>query len=692
MKTSIPFLFSFIALSVVAQETTTDTISSKELDEVVIQAPKVITKADMDVYVPSQTAVKYATNGLQLIKNLMIPTVVVNEMMGSVTDAGQSVQIRINGRVASIDQVKVLLPGTIKRVEYIDNPGLRYGDVSTVINIIAVNPTLGGSLMLYAMPALTEAWGQYFGSLKLNYGRSQFSLDANYHLTNKLGAYREYEETIVFPDNTVLNRKEKPKGGQMTYTNGNMALSYSYIIPNTTTIYTSLFANKLWNSSETYKGSMSNNLSSDIFNVYDFSKSFGTTPGLSFYVEQHLQKNQTIVVDASASFYNGNTDRVYTETLAKSGTENTAVGTFVKDSNQAYAFESDYIKNWRTARLTGGISYSANRNRSTYINLDNSILHQSQDRVYMFGEYFQRINKLTLTAGIGAQYTSLRLREHSSHSESWNIRPKFTATYSFSSSSQVKLDFTSWQTAPSLSETNAIPQQIDGFQWLVGNPNLKTASFYSLRLHHRYVLKRFAGTISVKGKLSPNMIARYSKWDGDRLITSFENSKGLQSVEVRLSPQFEVIPGWFNISGTLLYIAERSQGNGYHHYNHDWSGSIQAQVFHKGFIMTAAYERAPRYLQGETLNWGETFSLASIGYRGKQWSVDAGVLMPFNKYDRGSKLLNQFNSNNKHIRIDMNCIPVLTLSYNLNWGRQLRNVSKKVNAESAVEHSQAATR
>ena len=57
-----------------------------------------------------------------MLKNLMIPTLTVNEALSSVTSSGQSVQVRINGREASLDQVRNLLPETIKRVEWIDNP------------------------------------------------------------------------------------------------------------------------------------------------------------------------------------------------------------------------------------------------------------------------------------------------------------------------------------------------------------------------------------------------------------------------------------------------------------------------------------------------------------------------------------------------------------------------------------------
>ena len=48
-----------------------DTIRMQELSEIVIQA---LRKADMDVYHPSKSAVENSQNGIQLLDNLMIPT------------------------------------------------------------------------------------------------------------------------------------------------------------------------------------------------------------------------------------------------------------------------------------------------------------------------------------------------------------------------------------------------------------------------------------------------------------------------------------------------------------------------------------------------------------------------------------------------------------------------------------------
>ncbi|MDE6270426.1 MAG: hypothetical protein K2M12_06175, partial [Muribaculaceae bacterium] len=181
---------SFI-ISAPAQVSETDSIAAQELREIVIEAPKVIRKSDMEVYHPSKSAVDNSQNGMQLLTNLMIPTLSVSDALGSVKAAGQSVQLRINGREASVEQVRALLPSTIKRVEWIDNPGLRYGGATYVLNFIVANPTMGGSLQATARPALYHAWGRYLGNVKINAGRSQWEIGADSKLTNRIRTHRD---------------------------------------------------------------------------------------------------------------------------------------------------------------------------------------------------------------------------------------------------------------------------------------------------------------------------------------------------------------------------------------------------------------------------------------------------------------------------------------------------------------------
>ena len=152
MKTLLTVLLViFCVLCAIAQPEPQDSIAVQELQEIVIEAPKVIRKADMDVYYPSESAVANSKNGMQLLNNLMIPSLSVTEALGTIQAAGQSVQVRINGRESSIDQVRALLPETIKRVEWIDNPGLRYNGANYVLNFIVANPAIGGSVMALSL-------------------------------------------------------------------------------------------------------------------------------------------------------------------------------------------------------------------------------------------------------------------------------------------------------------------------------------------------------------------------------------------------------------------------------------------------------------------------------------------------------------------------------------------------------------
>ena len=674
-----------------AQTETQDSTRTKELQEIVIEAPKVIRKADMDVYHPSKSAVDNSKNGMQLLNNLMIPSLSVSDALSSITAAGQSVQVRINGRTATIDQVRALLPETIKRVEWMDNPGLRYGGANYVLNFIVANPTLGGSLQLYTRPALNTAWGFHMADAKFNFGKSQFEIGANYKLTNKIKTHRDYTETFTYPDGHTLTRIETSRGGNMDCTTGNLWASYNYIKPDTTVFVAEFSMHKDFTDKILYNGLLSLSDGTDDILLTDSHGDKGTTPSLSLYLQQHFAHKQMLVIDFSSSFYLGRTFSDYLEQLPSSPTYLTDIHTNIKDRNQAYGIEADYIKNWRNSRFTAGISYTANRNRSRYENLGGEIFHQRQDKIYFFAEYFQRLGKWTATAGIGAQYTDFLFKESDRGNHSWSARPQATITYSPNQNHNFRLNFTSWQSTPSLAETNVVPQQLDGFQWRVGNQNLKTASSYMLTFRYGFNLPRVSGSFGIRAFTSPNAITPLLEWHENRLVTTYENSRGLKNLSFFLAPQIEIIPQWLAVSGYIQYRMERMKGTGYAINHNGWSGNASLQFTHWGFVLSAEYRYAQRDLWGEKISWGEDLNVISLDYNWKDWQFGAGIIMPFGKYDQGSKLLSKWNRNEQHMRLDM-CMPFVTVAWNLQWGRQKRGVQKIINADANTDRSTAGGR
>ncbi len=679
------------AMSVVAQTESADSIPAQELQEIVIQAPKVIRKADMDVYHPSKSAVEHSQNGLQLLNNLMIPTLTVSDALGTIQAAGQSVQVRINGRESSIEQVRTLLPETIKRVEWIDNPGLRYGGASYVLNFIVSNPTVGGSFMAQARPALNQAWGFYMADAKFNTGRSQWEVGGNFKLTNKIKTHRDYTETFTYSDGTTLTRDETSRGGTMDNSFANAWASYSYIKPDTTVFMAEFGLFHKLTDKFLYNGLLSLSDGSDDILLTDSHGDKGGTPSLSLYWQQNLAHKQMFIVNFNSSFYFGRSYSDYIEQLPGAASYLTDIHTNIKDRNQAYAIEADYIKNWRNGRFTAGASYTANRNRSQYESLGGDIFHQRQDKIYIFAEYFHRFGKWTATAGMGVQYTDFLFKETNQGTHTWNPRPQATITYSLNQNHNFRLNFTSWQSTPSLAETNIVPQQLDGFQWRVGNQNLKTANSYMLTFRYGFNLPRVSGSFGVRAFTSPNAITPLLQWEGDKLITTYENSRGLQNLSFFLAPQIDIIPNWLMASGYIQFRMERMRGTGYTHHSNAWSGNANIQLMHWGFVLSGQYVRAQRDLWGEKISWGENLNIIDFSYNWKSWQFSAGVIMPFGKYDQGSKSLSKWNRNEQHMRLDMR-MPYISVSYNLQWGRQKRGAQKLMDVDANADRSTAGGR
>lgn len=95
---------------------------------------------------------------------------------------------------------------------------------------------------------------------------------------------------------------------------------------------------------------------------------------------------------------------------------------------------------------------------------------------------------------------------------------------------------------------------------------------------------------------------------------------------------------------------------------------------------------------GSENRWGEDLNAIALDYNWKDWQFGAGIIMPFGKYYvQGSKSLSKWNTNEQHMRLDM-CMPFVTVSWNLQWGRQKRGVQKIINADANTDRSTAGGR
>ena len=103
---------------------------------------------------------KNSYNPYDLMLNLAIPHLKVDALGKGLEANGGSVQTRINGIVATSTEVAALLPKEIVRIEFIENPGERYGDSSlgAVVDIIVRRRETGGLVNIQATNAPHMWW------------------------------------------------------------------------------------------------------------------------------------------------------------------------------------------------------------------------------------------------------------------------------------------------------------------------------------------------------------------------------------------------------------------------------------------------------------------------------------------------------------------------------------------------------
>lgn len=163
------------------------------LQGVTVTGSNVVEKIDRQIVIPSSRQIKAATSGYELLDHMQFPGLKVNSMERSIsTVSGGRVQLRINDIEAPTAQVQTLRPDEVLRVEYIDNPDMRYAntDVEAVINYVVRRRESDVAGGFNLTNAVTTGFGNDNVYIKVNHKLSEFGF--NYYVS-----YRDYNDRFV---------------------------------------------------------------------------------------------------------------------------------------------------------------------------------------------------------------------------------------------------------------------------------------------------------------------------------------------------------------------------------------------------------------------------------------------------------------------------------------------------------------
>ena len=661
--------------------------ASTELSEVVVEGDAVIQKVDRQILLPNKEQLGASSDGMSLLQNLQIPRIVVNPVENSVkTLANQEVQLRINGIEASNAEVMAINPKDVIRIEYHDQPGVRYNGAAAVINYIVKHRDTGGNLMLNASNGVTmSGWGEYHLSGKVNFGKSSFSLLTHYS-PRDIYWTRTNAETYNFSTGTIENREV----GEPTRFKGNpvnLELSYNWTNGEKNMLQIALRDNMLFMpQSETNRDSYLYQ-GTDSFAIHDHESTQSISPSLDIYYEHNLPDDNHLYFDVVGTYINSSNDRRFEQLpLGETVADTTDVTSRVRGNKYSLIGEAIYEKDWENIGLTVGVRHNQQWVENTYLGSADATVNMTTAETYAFAEVQQRVKQFSYAVGIGAMHTYIE--QGGQKSSNWIARPQLTLSYDFGKGVFWKYKGYVSGYQPSLSAMSDVAQQIDKYQIRQGNPYLKPVMFVAnemqLSWQSKHVNLNLWANYSYDHK--PIMDETFEQLiDGQSYaVRTYANHRGFHRLQVAPSVQVRLLQNKliFTVAPFANYYV--SLGNSYTHKHFNPGVRASFMGMYNGWQFFGEVTTRYNNLWGETLEYGEFYHQIGVGYNADKWGFRAMLMNPFSVkgYSIETKDLSALAPNTQHAEMrDFRQMLILNFHCNLDFGTQRRDSGKRINNE-----------
>lgn len=565
-----------------------------ELEEVTVMGEGTIRKLDRQVILPSAAQMKASTNGISLIQNLQLSRITVNALDKSIkTTTNDDVQLRINGAPATKEEVQAIAAKDVKRIDYYDNPGLRFGNAAAVLDFIVKRRNTGGSIGGDLSQGVSNlGWGEHNISGKYNFGNSSIGATAYWGLRD-MDWIRENYETFKYPNSTLEN---KEIGSSTKFKNNvlNTSINYSYVKPEKSALNIAL--RNSFNDSPNSMSDRNSILYQDnkVYNIHDNLKTRTNAPALDIYYQQSLKHEQNLYFNIVGTYIDSDSHRIYSMTNeSKSGTEILAD---VDGSKYSVIGEGIYERKIKSGQLTAGIKHTQAYVENRYSGDQNAIVNMNTAETYVFGEYQSRFKKLDWSIGIGVMRTYHNQDNRSQ--EKYIFRP--TLSLSFRPNDRLFFRYNGYISgyAPSLSDLNNVTQTMDAYQIRKGNPNLKTASFCSNTLsaswNSKYINFELFGRYSYDSKPLMEEIS----FDGTNFVHQMNNQKGFHRLQTQLNININPWKEYLFVNLMPFFNRFISYGNNYTHTLSNWGFRGKIMGMYKNWVAMAELTTRTKNLWG----------------------------------------------------------------------------------------------
>lgn len=604
--------------------------TSEQLDEVVVEGSRVTEEAGRFVVLPDPKEAEVSGRGLTLLDMQQLPGLEVDVALQKITIDGGTPILQINGKEVPLNRFINVRPEQILRIEYSNDPGIRYLDrnVSGVINLVLKESDDGGNVMARVQSAFTTGFVDGYLMAAHHKGKSEFSLQYNLSHRNYKNVPYEMIDSYIAEERTVERNMEM--NSPFNYITHNITGEYTYQ-PNDSTMFVATLRDYIDNNHWFGTGTITEteNGTTIQMGMNKQSDRKGNSPMLDLFFTHKLRNRQKIELNMVGQYSQSD----YYNNLIYSDSENEwEYPTKVINNGYAVSGEAVYSKQFNRSEARIGLQYQHNFASNDYVIYETQT-EMTKDNTYLYCGIGGSIsNNVMYSLGTGVKLftvadgidTRRYVRNLSTALLFWRISNSWslTATTYFVPS------------LPSLSDLSPVLQRVDDVEAIRGNDALKPSNTMNSTLRLQYNNKGwFAGmTGSYFRNFSPTVRLYQYVPELDLFVGTPQNTDYYQRFQLKAEVGVKQLFDRLNITLNGKLKKEEAKGEEFYHDNLNFSSGINAQFVWKQLVVGCNFDFLPdKSLFGEEISIGEMSQSIYVEYNWKSLNASLAWHCPFNK-------------------------------------------------------------
>jgi hypothetical protein len=620
---------------------------------------------------PTKQQIENSATGYSLLAKLALPHIRVDEAMNSITALTNlgTVQVRINDVIASREDLQTLDMQGIDHIEFIDNPGVRYGEgIAYIINIKVKKPVSGYVIGTQLTNTLTTVNGNESLFGKINHGRSELALSYNLDYHNFKGA--EYDERAAYElesgDIASIHRYSLNK--QSKNISHNAQLTYSLSDSNY------VFQAKLSGSSDITPQQSHAKMALDGVPYDEHSSSRSSSPSLDLYYHQDFSRHQSLTANVVGTYIKTTGD---TE-----DNEGTAYHYDINGRTYSLWSEAIYENRLKPFTFSAGAQYGQRYSHNFYQGDVDAVNEMHTSSLYLFSQLKGHLGKLSYMGGLGA--SRRYYRQGNATQDLWFFRPKFTVSYPLTNRLKVKYDFEISQHTSQIALVSNVSIKQNSMETIIGNPDIHPNRVVSHQLKLSYSTPRFTSELQGYYRLNPHCnMEKYIRQDGHFYQTQTNADNECSFFYVESYNQWDIIPE--KLTATVYGGIYRffNYGEDYTHTYTSFNGGCSLQAYLGRWTLGAYADNGWNFMEGEHRGHQAPAWYITCNYRmNDAFSISLYAQHPFSQHPLTNKteVVSRYVQKeiSQHCR-DYGNMLTLKLSYRLDHGRKYRDIQRSMN-------------